>query len=439
MADVGERLLGGYARLTGYAASLGRLIVSARRRSGKEHPERWRERIGIAGIKPQGETPFVWIHAASVGETVAVLPLVTRLTETGLKVVLTTVTITAAAMIERKLPPGVVHQFVPLDIAPFVDRFLDTWKPQLAIFVESEVWPVTIQRLSLRNIPLVVSNARMSERSLRGWSRVPSLSEAIFGRIRLCLAQSEADAARFATLGTGRVQTVGNIKFDAPAPEASRSSAAALAAAIGDRPVWLAASTHPGEDEIVLDAYEHLLDRLPRLLLILAPRHPRRGVDIMNMAVSRQLDVCQRSAGALPSRGTSVYVADTVGELGTFCRLATVAFMGGSLVAHGGHNPIEPGRARAAVITGPHVGNFSDIYAALFAESGASVVADLAELGGTIEYLIRHAVARERQVEAALAVIARFTGALDRTWDALEPTIAPLVLAARVAKQGGRP
>jgi 3-deoxy-D-manno-octulosonic-acid transferase len=438
MADLGDRLLGAYAGLTRHAGLVGRLIVGVRRRRGKEHPTRWRERLG-AGADAALRRPVVWVHAASVGETVAILPLVARLAAAGLGVVLTTVTTTSAEIVGARLPPGAVHRFAPIDTAPCVDRFLDGWQPQLAVFVESELWPVTLHRLAARRIPLVVSNGRMSERSFRSWSRVPAVAHAVFGRIGLCLAQSDADAARFEALGTGRVAAVGNIKFDAPVPEAARAVAAALAGAVANRPVWLAASTHPGEDEIVLDAYERLLPRVPGLLLVLAPRHPARGVEIMNMAVARALDVCQRSAGALPGRGTSVYVADTVGELGTLYRLATVAFVGGSLVARGGHNPIEPARLGPAVVTGPDVGNFADVYGALFAAGGALVVADAVELADAVERLVHHRVARERQAEAARVVVERFGGALDRTWEALEPMVHPLVVASRLGQgEGGR-
>jgi 3-deoxy-D-manno-octulosonic-acid transferase len=431
MADAGDRLLSAWVGLTGGVGPLVRGIVALRRRRGKEHPARWRERLGHASAGPRPGSATVWVHAASVGETVAILPLVKRLAENGLSVVLTTVTITSAAVVENRLPTGAVHQFAPVDTAPAIDRFLDAWRPRLAVFVESELWPVTLQRLAARGIPLVVSNGRMSERSFRGWSRVPSVARAVFGRIGLCLAQSDADAERFAALGAGRVATAGNIKFDAPVPEAARPVAAALAAATAKRPVWLAASTHPGEDEVVIDAFERLAARVPDLLLVLAPRHPERGTEVTALAAGRGLPVCQRSAGALPGRGTAVYVADTVGELGTFYKLATVAFVGGSLVDQGGHNPIEPGRLGAAVVTGPNVRNFEEVYGALFADGAATVVGDAVELADAVEHLVRHTVARERQVAAAEAVVERYTGALERTWQALQPFLAAVVSSSR--------
>lgn len=439
MPDAGDRILGIYVGLTRTLSPLGRLVLRTRRTRRKEHATRWRERLGVPGRSPAVAGPTVWVHAASVGETVAVLPLIGRLAEAGAAVVLTTVTLASARLLETRLPEGVVHQFVPLDIAPYLDRFLKAWKPQLALFVESEIWPVAVERLSANAIPLVVLNGRMSARSFNGWQRFPRLARAIFGRISLCLAQSGADAERFEALGVPRVVGVGNIKFDAPVPEASAAVGAALGRAIGARPVLLAASTHPGEEDIVLDAFEQLMRRIPDLLLVLAPRHPDRGSEVMSLVVERQLDVCQRSAGALPGRGTSVYIADTLGELGTLYRLATVAFVGGSLVDRGGHNPIEPGRLQAAIVSGGFVGNFTEIYDALLAEQGATLVADAAELAEAVEHLVRHRGARDAQIAAALRVVDRYSGALDRTWATVEPMVAPIVIAARLAAAGSQP
>lgn len=436
MPDVGDRLLNAYVGLTRSMAPLGRLIVAARRSLRKEHAIRWRERLGIPGGKVD-RAPTVWVHAASVGETIAILPLIGRLAGIGVQVVLTTVTTASARLVEKRLPAGVVHQFVPLDIAPYVDRFIRTWNPQLALFVESEIWPVAVQRLAHRNIPLIVLNGRMSARSFRGWQRVPKIAGAIFGRIRLCLAQSGPDADRFEALGVSRVVSVGNIKFDAPVPEAASVIGAALEKAIAGRPVFLAASTHEGEEDIVLDAFEQLVERIPDLLLVLAPRHPDRGADVMSLVVGRQFDVCQRSAGALPSRRTSVYVADTLGELGTLYRLSTVAFVGGSLVDRGGHNPIEPSRLGAAVVSGGFVRNFTEVYDALLADGAVTLVADAGELADAVEHLVRHTSARETQVEAAARVVDRYSGALERTWATVEPLVTPIVLAARLESRGG--
>lgn len=432
MAEPGDRLLAAWCGLTRLAAPVGRLIVALRRRAGREHPVRWPERLGLQGEMPPGpRRPVVWVHAASVGETVAVLPLVARIAETGVRVVFTTVTVTSADVAAVRLPAGVVHRFVPVDVAPFVDRFLDAWAPRLAVFVESEMWPVAIARLHARGVPLVVANARMSDRSYRRWRRVRPVIAAMLSRVTLVLAQSQLDTERFAALGAPRVETAGNVKFDAPPPEAPRAAAAALAAAVEGRPVLLAASTHPGEDEIVLAAFARLRARIPELLLVIAPRHPVRGGEIAALAADLGLSVGQRSTGALPRPETAVYVADTVGELGTFYRLATVAFVGGSLVDVGGHNPIEAGRFDAAVVAGPQLWNFRDVYAALVEAGGAVLVEGEDDLVDAVERLVLHVGERGRRIAAARAVVEGYTGALERTLAALRPFLA-------AAGEGGR-
>ncbi len=364
------------------------------------------------------------------------LPLILRIAAAGVDVVLTTVTLASASLVAGRLPPRVRHQFVPYDVGPWIERFLDHWDPQLAIFVESEIWPVTIRELSRRSVPLVVCNARMSERSFAGWHRWPSVAEAVFGRIHHCLAQSEADAERYRQLGAPRVTTVGNIKFDAPVPEASRTLTEALAAALGDRPVFLAASTHPGEEEVVLAAYAKALARNRDLLLVLAPRHPTRGDALVDLCEAAGLAVAQRSRGALPDRSTRVYVADTVGELGTFYRFARVAFLGGSLAARvGGHNPIEPAGLGVAVVAGPNVRNWTSIYEAMRADGAIVTVTDSDELFDAVDRLVNLANTRQRQVEAARQVVARFSGALARTAAALDPIIDPLLVAATLDRR----
>lgn len=430
MPDIGTGLIGTYGFLTTLARPIGRLVVALRRRSGKEHPDRWTERLGQPSV-PRPAGPIVWVHAASVGETVAVLPLVERIARTGVGVVLTTVTTTSAHLAGKRAPGILIHQFMPLDMAPFVNRFLDAWRPDLAVFVESEIWPIAIATLHQRGIPLVLSNGRLSERSFRGWGRFPTAARAVFGRIGLCLAQSDGDAERFRRLGVPRAESVGNIKFDAPVPEAAPAAGAALAAAVGDRPVLLAASTHDGEEALVLEALPALRAAVPGLLLMVAPRHPQRGEAVAALSARGGWSVERRSAGALPTLETDVYVADTVGELGTLYGLAPVAFVGGSLAPHGGHNPIEPARLGAAVLSGPHVDNFSEIYASM-AEAGAVRIVETPHaLAAAATALLVDADARGRQETAARRVVARYTGALDRTEALLEPLLRPLVAHAR--------
>jgi 3-deoxy-D-manno-octulosonic-acid transferase len=428
--SAGDLLLRVWVGLTRIAAPFAPSIVRARLRAGKEDPARWRERLGHPGVDPGAPRPTVWVHAASVGESVAVMPLVARIAASGVRVVLTTVTTTSAAVVAARLPAGVVHQFVPVDVAPCVDRFLDAWRPGLAVLVESEIWPVAIARLSDRGIPLVVSNARMSDRSFRGWSRFAGIARALFGRIDLCLAQGATDADRFRALGARRVVDVGNVKYDAAVPEAEAAAAAALEGAVGDRPVMLAASTHPGEDGAVLDAFATARAEIAGLLLVVAPRHPDRGPAVAAESAGRGYAVRRRAAGELPDAGTDVYVSDTIGELGTLYRLAGVAFVGGSLVAVGGHNPVEPARLGVPVVSGRDVSSFRDAYAALAAEDGVALVDGPAALAAEVVALLTDAPARERRIAAAGRVVARHSGALDRTLTEIRPMLDALARPA---------
>lgn len=425
MADPGGMILSLYAALTGVAAPAGRLVLAARLRRHKEDPARWRERLGRSEL-PRPAGPVVWVHAVSVGETVAALPFVDRLIAAGFSAVVTTVTTTSAALAEFRAGPASIHQYAPLDLRPAVDRFLDHWQPQLAVFIESELWPVTISRLDARGIPLVISNGRMSERSGRRWSRFPAIARAVFSRLSLVLAQSEGDGARYRALGAGDVITVGNVKFDADVPEAPAETLASLRTAIGGRPVILAASTHPGEEEMVLSAFGGIRRRLPHALIIIAPRHPDRGAIIAEMAAP--LNTVRRSEGRLPGADTDVYVADTLGELGTLYRLADVALIGGSLVPGiGGHNPIEPARLGTAALTGPHFDNWTDVFSAFIATGGIGVVRSPTEIAAAVTGLFDDPACRAAQIAAAGSVAAAHAGALERTMAA----IAPLLAAAR--------
>ena len=396
------------------------LVLKARERAGKEDPARRGERRGRPGLaRPEGR--LVWVHAASVGETLAVMGLVERLTGRGEAVLLTTGTVTSAAVAAARLPRGARHQYVPVDLAPWIGRFLDHWRPDLAIFVESEIWPATIRALADRSIPQVVVNARVSERSARRWLRLDGLPHALFGRIALALAQSDGDAARLGSLGAPRVEAVGNLKLDGRPLEADGGELARIATAIGDRPTWIAASTHAGEELIVAAAHDRLKRRIPGFLTILAPRHPQRGDEVRALLADAGLTVASRSRGEMPGSTTDVYLADTIGEMGLIYRLAPIAFVGGSLVGRGGQNPIEPARLDVAVLHGPHVHNFADLYRELDEAGGAQSVADLDALVAALEDARRDPAGVAATAVRARAVVDRSTGALDRTMAALVP------------------
>ena len=401
-------------------------LLAFRSRQGKEDPRRRGERLGLASMaRPEG--PVVWAHAASVGETNAVLPVIEAMTAArpDLRFLLTTGTVTSAQIAEQRLKDNALHQYVPLDAPSYMARFLDHWRPDLALLVESEIWPNTILALHERGIPLALVNARMSGRSFRRWSRAPSMSRPIFNRFALVLTQSEPLTRRFAELGARRVVTAGNLKVDSPPPPVDALALSSLMAALAGRPAWLAASTHPGEEAIVGDAHLALRDRLPGVVTLLAPRHPERGGAIADELAAKGLRVVRRSSGTLPDAATDIYLCDTIGELGTLYSAAPVALVGGSLVPHGGQNPIEPVRLGSAVLTGPHRHNFDDIHKALMRRKAAIEVKDAAEIADAVARLAGDEAARARMTATATLALESLAGALSRTVDSLLALLEP--------------
>jgi 3-deoxy-D-manno-octulosonic-acid transferase len=410
------------------------LLLAYRTAKGKEDPDRRGERYGRTGLaRPAGA--LVWIHAASVGETNAVIPLVRRVGAEGVNVLFTTVTVTSAAEAAKRLPAGAVHQFSPLDIAPYVDRFLDHWKPDLAITVESEIWPAKMTRLAARGIPQIFVNARMSERSFARWQKLATGRDNLFGLVTMALAQSDGDGERLAALGMRDVRVTGNLKFDVPPPHAEPEAVARFQDRVADRSVFVAASTHEGEEEVVAAAHRVLRHRRPDLLTIIAPRHPVRGAAIREHLVAKGLVVAQRSLDEPIAPETDIYLADTLGELGIFYRVAPIAFIGGTLVPVGGHNPIEPAQLNAAILHGPHVHNAAEIYAALDRTGRAEVVRSSEQLAKVLDELFADPNAMRRRATKAAEAIATFTGALDGTMRALVPYLEPLAIAARLERR----
>jgi len=329
------------------------------------------------------------VHAASVGETNAVLPVIEALgaARPNLNILLTTGTVTSASLAERRLPACAVHQYVPLDAPEYAARFLDHWRPDLAVLTESEIWPSLILETSARGIPLILVNARLSNRSRRRWQRNKRMAHPLFNRFDVVLAQNERLALGFAALGARNVQSVGNLKIDAPPPPVDLGELERLRSALDGRPLFVAASTHEGEEEIVAQAHRELARAFERFLTIIAPRHPERGTAIAERLKDLGLSVAQRSLGALPSERTDVYVADTIGELGTLYALAPIAFIGGSLVERGGQNPIEAVRHGVAVLTGPHHQNFRDAYRTLLRHQGAIEVGSAKSIAAAVSQL----------------------------------------------------
>ena len=419
-----------YRTLAAAGTPLAGLLLSHRLKRGKEDFTRLSERRGESRIaRPDG--PLVWVHGSSVGEIAAIIPMVERIVAKEFNVLVTSGTVTSATLAGQRLPPGVLHQFIPLDSPRFVARFLDHWKPDLGLFTESDLWPNLIMMSSERRIPLILVNGRVSERSYNRWRRLPSVIAALLSRFELCLAQSAAYATRYRDLGAPRIATTGNLKLDVPEPPADSESLHALRAAIGDRPTIAAASTHAGEETALIETHRRLRHTFPRLLTIIAPRHPERGPGIVEIAKGAGLAVTLRSRGRVPQAQDDIYVVDTLGELGLVYRLASIVFVGGSLASHGGQNPVEPIKLGAAVLHGPHVWNFSEIYGALDAERGAELIADVGKLTVRVGALLTDPAERTAITSAARATVERLGGALERTLAALDPYLMQIRLERR--------
>jgi 3-deoxy-D-manno-octulosonic-acid transferase len=430
---VAERLplmLRAYRLLATAAVPLANMLLTHRLKRGKEHSERLPERRGESTVaRPPGA--LVWVHGASVGEIAAVIPLVERIIAQDFNVLVTSGTVSSAKLAEQWLPPGVIHQFLPLDSPRFIARFLDHWKPDLALFTESDLWPNLIVMSAERRIPLILVNGRLSERSYKRWRFAPATIAAMLCRFDLCLAQSSAYAARLRDLGAPRITTTGNLKLDVPEAPADVASLEALKAAIGERTTIAAASTHAGEEIALIETHRRLRHSFPRLLTIIAPRHPDRGPGIVEIANAAGLAAGLRSQGRLPAANDDVYVVDTLGELGLVYRLAPIVFVGGSLASHGGQNPVEPIKLGAAILHGPHVWNFAEIYAALDAAHGAEQVTDVGKLAVRVGAWLTDAGERKTVVAAARETVATLAGALDRTLAALDPYLMHIRMERR--------
>jgi 3-deoxy-D-manno-octulosonic-acid transferase len=317
---------------------------------------------------------------------------------------------------------------VPYDSPRYVARFLDHWRPSLALFIESDLWPNLILSSAARRLPMVLINGRMSHRSFPRWRRVSGTISALLGKFDVCLAQSKADAERFAALGSRNVVTTGNLKLDVPAPPADMAKLERLMSMTRGRPIIVAASTHPGEEEVLLEVHRTLAGYFPSLLSVIVPRHPNRGEAVARTIAASGLHAALRSHEDLPTATTDVYVADTMGELGLFYRLSPIVFMGGSLVPHGGQNPIEAIKLGASIVHGPHIFNFADVYDALDSAGGARQADTQEALMKQLGQLLADPATRDRQVTASTQVVGQLGGALERTLAALEPYLLQLRL-----------
>lgn len=426
-----KMMLSAYRRLGSVIYPFMGPFLALRAKKGKEDRERRYERYGYASDdRPNG--PVIWLHAASVGESMAILALIDRIQDLGISTIMTTGTVTSAQVVKDRLPKTTMHQFVPLDLKPAVVRFLDHWKPDLAIFTESEIWPTTIEEMAKRNIPQVLINARMSDRSFKRWTNAPKFAEVLFDKFSHVIAQSKIDAERFKHLGARPVSMSGNLKVDTKSLPVDKAELERLRKEIDNRPVWVAASTHKGEEEILLDVHAKLKKEFPNILTIIVPRHPERGDEVEELAVGSGLVVARRGRKENIRSVSDIYLGDTIGEMGLFLRLAAVTFMGRSLASSGGQNPLEPAAIGTAILSGQNVGNFRDTYKSLLDRGGVRLVRDADMLASNIAFLLKTPKERDKMIAAAEATVVELKGALEKTFSILDSYIFPLTVKSKL-------
>lgn len=397
-------------------------------RGAKEDRSRAGERLGKT-LTARPDKPVIWLHGASIGELMSALPLAKALRDRGAFVLLTSGTRSSAGILGDRLADGslghdIVHQFVPLDFPRAIGRFLDHWQPQLALFMEQEIWPNMLAACQARAVPCVLVNGRLSARSFGRWQKRGASAAYLFSQFDLCLAQSASDAERFEALGARAPMQVGNLKISAGGDRPAQADLNVLAVMIGARPVWLAASTHPGEEQIIGAVHTRVKQTYPDLLTMIVPRHAERGAEIAALLGETGLVTVRRSKDEAILPDTDIYLADTFGELALFYGVAPVAFIGGSLVDIGGHNPIEAIAENCAVITGPHINNFDEMYRAF--GTGCLHVGDGSALAQAVTLLLGDSDQLAAQNGAARDRLATMAGTLDRVVEALVPYLAKM-------------
>lgn len=394
------------------------LLLRRRLRLGKELPDRLAERRGV-DPSPRPEGRLLWLHAASVGETMSLLPLLNALhqVDPALQLLLTTGTVNAQRLASQRLDRNdqrIRCRFVPLDLPRWINRFLDHWQPDLAVLVESELWPNLIAGCVRRQIPLALLNARLSARSARRWARTGFIARRLLGAFDWITARSKQDAIRFRRLGALSVEHDGDLKQAATALPADADEQTRLRGVLGDRPVWLAASTHDGEEEAVARLHDALSARHPGLLTLVAPRHPERGEAVAALLGQAP----RRGAGQDPDQLHGYWICDTMGELGLFYRLSDIVLLGNSLDgvrgSGGGHNPLEPARLGCAIASGPAMQNFEADMTRLQAVGALAVLPDLRACEAWLDGMLRHTARRRAMADAARAVADASAGLPER-------------------------
>ncbi len=402
-----------YAGVADLIAPLAYRRIAAKLKAQGINPARLPERMGHARLaRPKGS--LIWFHAASIGESLSVLRLISHMgaANADWRFLLTTGTASSAEVVANRLPARCVHQFAPLDARAALRRFLDHWQPTAAIFVESELWPQMLGETHTRGIPMALINARLSDKSARRWERFPKTARHVLGQFSMIQSQDARTTAHLHDLGLSHAQTGQNLKSIAGSLPHDAAEMARLRADFADRPLWLAASTHPGEDEIMLRAHQSLLKAYPDLLLILVPRHPERAGQIEALRAAHGLQGANRSTGGRITPQTQVYLADTLGETGLWFRLCPITCICGSFTPVGGHNPYEPAFAGSAIIHGEHIANFAQAYADLDASTAAVQVKNAGGLAKALNKLLSTPAELDQMRQNARTFAAQQEGAL---------------------------
>ncbi|MEM1192060.1 MAG: 3-deoxy-D-manno-octulosonic acid transferase [Pseudomonadota bacterium] len=413
--------LSAYRFATRFAGSFARASLNRRLDAGKEDASRLHERLG-APLTQRPAGNLIWIHGASVGEALSVLPLVARLgnLRPDLHFLVTTGTTTSASLMADRLPAQAFHQFIPVDYPPFIRQFLDHWRPNVALFVESEFWPNLLHEARARIPMMAIVNGRVSPTSFDRWRKRPTAIHHLLSFFDLIIAQDRDNAARLRQLSGRDVMLFGNLKHAADPLPGDTAEAERLGREIGDRPIWLAASTHPSEEAMIFDAHKILQREFRGILTMIAPRHPERGLNIEQDAVAENLCVVRRSDKGAIRPDTDIYLADTLGELGLFYRLNDIALVGGGLTPKGGHNPLEPARLGCSILHGPHIFNFNETYSDMRRAGAAALVRNDRDIAAAVKRLIsdtktRQAMAqlaRNTAIENAERILCDITGEL---------------------------
>lgn len=413
-----------YRLATWLLAPLAPFFLHLRLLRGQENGARLNERRGRAGKqRPDGQV--LWVHAASVGEVISVFPLIDKLLEANqeLHVLLTSGTVTSADIVARYPRKRMIHQFVPLDLPHYTKRFIRHWHPDAAIFIESEIWPNILRQITQLGAPLALVNGRMSMNSFANWQQAPKTIKKLLSYFDILFAQDEITARRLAELGGDNITMQGNLKLDATPLYLNEENYQILSGQIGARPLWLAACTHNPEEYIAAKTHISLVSEHKNLLTIIAPRHPNRGDAIKQQCAELGLKIARRSLGEKIEADTDIYLADTIGEMGLFYHLADITFMGGSLMPHGGQNPIEAAQIGMALITGSHIENFTAVYRYFEKAAACLKIKDDVELIATVNRLLSNPKFVTEMKESAAQTVQANGGTVQNIYEKLRPVL----------------